>query len=513
MSFPLIAAIVAACGLYYVYLTALDYLALKRIRVRERTQLPPKVEQSPVKFGIDFYGRVSKAVEENRYLELEMELLEKHGDTVSISMFGKPMILTREPENIKAMLATQFEDFSLGASRYNSFVPMLGDGIFTHMYGGGESGQPWRHSRSVLRPQFARQQIRDLVVLESFVQNMFNLIPEKKTVDLQELFFKLSMDTATDFLFGESVNSLLPDCLAQESQFYNDFTRGSEILLHRITLQDFYWLQKDSTEFKKICKNMHAYLDKFTTKAIERQASGKPTSHDLGGKYVFLEEAAKEFQDPVRLRSELFNILLAGRDTTAGLLSICCHQLARHKDEWFRLRKEVIETLGNREPTYEDIKSMKYLRYVLNETLRLFPVVPSNGREAVKPTTLPRGGGPNGDQKVLIPKDTTVLYSVWSLHRSAKIYGPDASTFRPSRWETLRVGWNYLPFNGGPRICLGQQYALTEASYVLIRLLQTFEDIENRDPNLHFIEDLRLTLACHGGTKVSLTRANSKPKH
>lgn len=197
MSFPLIAAIAAACGLYYVYLTALDYLALKKIRVRERTQLPPKVEQSPVKFGIDFYGRVSKAVEENRYLELEMELLEKHGDTVSISMFGKPMILTREPENIKAMLATQFEDFSLGASRYNSFVPMLGDGIFTHMYGGGESGQPWRHSRSVLRPQFARQQIQDLVVLESFVQNMFNLIPEKKTVDLQELFFKLSMDTGT----------------------------------------------------------------------------------------------------------------------------------------------------------------------------------------------------------------------------------------------------------------------------------------------------------------------------
>ncbi|OAL64260.1 n-alkane-inducible cytochrome P450 [Trichophyton rubrum] len=463
MFFPLIAAIVAACGLYYVYLTTLDYLALKKIRVRERTRLPPKVEQSPVKFGIDFYGRVSKAVEENRYLELEMELLEKHGDTVSVSMFGKPMILTREPENIKAMLATQFEDFSLGASRYNSFVPMLGDGIFTHMYGGGKSGQPWRHSRSVLRPQFARQQIQDLVVLESFVQNMFNLIPEKKTVDLQELFFKLSMDTATDFLFGESVNSLLPDCLAQESQFYNDFTRGSE-----------------------------------------RQASGKPTSHDLGGKYVFLEEAAKEFQDPVRLRSELFNILLAGRDTTAGLLSICCHQLARHKDEWFRLRKEVIETLGNRKPTYEDIKSMKYLRYVLNE------IVPSNSREAVKPTTLPRGGGPNGEHKILIPKDTTVLYSVWSLHRSAKIYGPDATTFRPSRWETLRVGWNHLPFNGGPRICLGQQYALTEASYVLIRLLQTFEDIENRDPNLHFIEDLRLTLACHGGANVSLTRANSK---
>ncbi|EFR05455.1 hypothetical protein MGYG_08468 [Nannizzia gypsea CBS 118893] len=510
MFMPLIAAAVAACCLYYGYLAALDYFELRRVRLREKTQPLPKVEQSPVKFGVDFYSKVAKAVEENRYLKLEMELFEKHGDTVSISMFGKPMVLTRDPENIKAILATQFEEFSFGASRYNSFVPMLGDGIFTHMYGGGELGQPWRHSRSVLRPQFARQQIQDLSVLESFVQNMFKLIPENKTFDLQELFFKLTMDTATDFLFGESVNSLLPDCPAEEAQFYHDFNRGSEILLHRITLQDFYWLQKDGAEFQKICKNMHAYLDKFTTKAIQKQASGKPTSHDLGGKYIFLEEAAKEFQDPVRLRSELFNILLAGRDTTASLLSICCHQLARHKEEWLRLRKEVLETLGNRKPTYEDIKSIKYLRYVLNETLRLFPVVPSNAREAFKTTTLPRGGGPNGEHKILIPKGTNILYSVWSLHRSAKSYGPDPTTFRPSRWETIRVGWNYLPFNGGPRICLGQQYALTEASYVLVRLLQTFEDIENRDPNLHFIEDLRLTLACHGGTKVSLARSESK---
>ncbi|KAM5468368.1 hypothetical protein MauCBS54593_005110 [Microsporum audouinii] len=506
----IIAAAVAAFCLYYGYLAAIEHFESKKVRLQEKTQPIPKIAQSPVKFGIDFYNRVSKAVEENRYLDLEVELFEKYGDTFSISMFGKTIVMTREPENIKAILATQFEQFSFSASRYNSFLPMLGDGIFTHKYGGGEQGQPWRHSRSVLRPQFARQQIQDLAVLESFVQNMFNLIPDKQTIDLQELFFKLTMDTATDFLFGESVNSLLPDCPAEEAQFYNDFTRGSELLLLRLTLQDFYWLQKDGAEFQKICKNMHAYLDKFTRRALQLQASGKPTHYELGGKYVFLEEAAKEFKDPVRLRSELFNILLAGRDTTASLLSICCHQLARHKDEWFRLRKEVIETLGNRKPTYEDIKSMKYLRYVLNETLRLFPVVPSNGREAVITTTLPCGGGPDGEHKVLISKGTNVLYSVWGLHRSPKSYGPDPTVFRPSRWESIRVGWNYLPFNGGPRICLGQQYALTEASYVLIRLLQTFEDIENRDPTLNFIEDLRLTMACHGGTKVSLTRASSK---
>ena len=122
-------------------------------------------------------------------------------------------------------------------------------------------------------------------------------------------------------------------------------------------------------------------------------------------------------------------------------------------------------------------------------------------------TTLPRGGGPDGKSKVLLPRGSFVLYCPWGLHRSTAIYGPDAKDFRPQRWESLRVGWEYIPFNGGPRICLGQQYALTEASYVIIRLLQTFKDLDNRDPVLEFKEALTLTMASGTGTKVALTPA------
>jgi cytochrome P450 len=122
-------------------------------------------------------------------------------------------------------------------------------------------------------------------------------------------------------------------------------------------------------------------------------------------------------------------------------------------------------------------------------------------------TTLPRGGGPDGKSKVLLPKNSLVGYSAWALHRNTAIYGADADDFRPQRWESLRVGWEYIPFNGGPRICLGQQYALTEASYVIIRLLQTFKDLDNRDPVLEFKEALTLTLASATGTKVALTPA------
>lgn len=137
--------------------------------------------------------------------------------------------------------------------------------------------------------------------------------------------------------------------------------------------------QKDRVEFKQACDNIHSYIDKFTQKAIQLHKLGKPTSHDLGNKYVFLEEIARSINDPDRLRSELLNILLAGRDTTAGLLSICFHQLARNKDVWERLRSEIRDTVGDRKPTYEDIKSMKYLRNVLNES-KNYTLIPCHVR-------------------------------------------------------------------------------------------------------------------------------------
>lgn len=91
--------------------------------------------------------------------------------------------------------------------------------------------------------------------------------------------------------------------------------------------------------------------------------------------------------------------------------------------------------------------------------LRMYPPVPLNVRTALKDTTLPVGGGANGLSPIFITKGTSVIYSVWAMHRRPDIWGQDASKFRPERWEGSNLrGWQYLPFNGGPRICLGREY-------------------------------------------------------
>lgn len=118
------------------------------------------------------------------------------------------------------------------------------------------------------------------------------------------------------------------------------------------------------------------------------------------------------------------------------------------------------------------------------------------------------GGGEDGNSPVFVPKGTIVNYSIYAMHRRKDFYGPDADVFRPERWEDgqLQPRWEYLPFNGGPRICIGQQYALTEAAYVTVRMAQEFKTLESRDPG-PWVESLTLTICSLNGTKVSVIPA------
>jgi cytochrome P450 len=103
--------------------------------------------------------------------------------------------------------------------------------------------------------------------------------------------------------------------------------------------------------------------------------------------------------------------------------------------------------------------------------------VPFNARMALHDTTLPTGGGPDLTAPVFVPKGMEVSYSVHIMHRRKDLFGPDAEDFKPERWIGKKVGWEFLPFNGGPRICLGQQYALTTAGYTIARLVQRYDQL------------------------------------
>jgi len=336
------------------------------------------------------------------------------------------------------------------------------------------------------------------------------------TVDLAGHFFHLTFAFATEFLFGDSMGGLITK---GGEGFEDAFDRGQH---HTFFLFRFgTWIRHSrllgsllgQRKFQEDCSVVHRLVDRYLDEALaeQGQTAAKRDGSGSSERYIFLAELVRRTTNRERIRSELLNVLVAGRDTTASLLTNVWFMLSKRSDLWNKLQSEV-DGLNNEPPTFEQIGEMKFLRALLRESLRLHPVVPQNYREALEDTTLPVGGGPDGSAELRIAKGQVVAWSLYAMHRRKDFYGNDAAEFRPERWldesaegrKGLRPGWEYLPFNGGPRICLGQQYALAQASYTTVRLCQTFSGIESRDPCAEWSENLHFTCRNRRGAEVGL---------
>ncbi|KIV96329.1 hypothetical protein PV10_00210 [Exophiala mesophila] len=495
--------VAAACGLlatYVAYWIVSRFLTNRR-HARRAQQLgcqEPWDRPYRLPLAYDLIQEIQKADAENVVPDYFMEMYDMVGKraTWRQNFLGVRNIITTDPKNIQAVLATQFTDFSIGSTRRNNFYPMFGNGVFT------VDGKSWEHARGMLRPQFARQQVSDLQLEEIHVSDMFKQLPAgadgwTEFTDLVPLFFRLTLDSATEFLFGQSVASqnaagkygekrVVEKGGLDWASFAKCFDAGTMTITHRSRLGELYWLHNPA-DFKVNCREVHKFADYYVNLALTDPASLGGHNSELGDKerYIFLKELVQQTRDPIELRSQLLNILLAGRDTTAGLLGWVFYSLVRHPHVFKKLRKILLDEFGTyqnpKNLSFENLKACTYLQHILSETLRLYPTVPINSRRAVRDTTIPRGGGPDGTAPLYIKEGQEVNYVVHIMHHRKDIWGPDADEFNPERWVGRKVGWEFLPFNGGPRICLGQQFALTEAGYVITRIMQKFDAIETNE--------------------------------
>lgn len=232
-------------------------------------------------------------------------------------------------------------------------------------------------------------------------------------IDLQPLFFRLTLDVTTVFLFGESVQSLKAPKSANEQTFGESSNTAQEIVTQRFRLPDFYWMIGRS-KFIKACSDVRCFADEIIDRNLSR-SSGKSR--------VFLDVVAECTADRDALRGQIISLLVAGRDSTACLLTWTFFLLVRHPNVLEKLRTEInCHCSDPASLTRADIRKMSYLQSVLNETLRLYPFVPVNNRTAKRTTVLPTGGGPERTALVLIPKGSMVAYAVYAMHRRPDLY-------------------------------------------------------------------------------------------
>lgn len=209
-------------------------------------------------------------------------------------------------------MANHFIDFGHEVRR-EVVASLIGDGIFT------QDGAPWKHSRALLRPQLFRKRYSDLSIFREHVDNMIKSMPANGKVDLQPLFFRLTMDSSTAFLFGKSVDSLNSDQAEDAERFTEAFQFAQEYVKKRYQFGRLCWLM-NSRKYQSACQTVHDFVDKMSLKAIEARKSrivpcSGTESTDL------LDGLVCETQDQVELRGHLLHLLMAGRDTTATLLS------------------------------------------------------------------------------------------------------------------------------------------------------------------------------------------------
>ncbi|KAL4870554.1 hypothetical protein BDV12DRAFT_55859 [Aspergillus spectabilis] len=429
-------------------------------------------------------------------------LSEKHGrevTTFKINMLGDETIVTADEDNIHAVLVSQFGDFELGPYRCEGFRPLLGEGIFA------TDGPKWAHSRAMLKPQFTRTQMSDLALEERHITHLMQSLPVDSDgwtshPDFRALFHHYTLDSAMEMLLG----------VTPETKGFSHGMNGEvdwERLTHcvdlslsmiatRLLLGPLYWVY-DTREFRRCRDEVFGFVDRCVTSALEvvkEKGGEREGQEEESSRYILLHALAKETQDPIELREQMLNVLLAGRDTTAAFLSYLVLLLARHPRVYAKLREEVLSkfgtststTLKHQEITFYTLRSCTYLQQTLSETARLYPLVPATKRNAAVNTTLPRGGGPDGLSPIYIRKGQDIVYDTHTLHRSKRIWGDDAEEFVPERWEGWKVGREYIPFSAGPRICVGQQLALTKAAYFAVRLVQRFDRLEdlNKDKKI-----------------------------
>ncbi|KAJ7839867.1 cytochrome P450 [Mycena olivaceomarginata] len=446
---------------------------------------------------------------------------ENIGYTMTWRFLFQNRIMTAEPDNIKAILATEFNSFEKGSEFRVMMEPLLGTGVFAAdgkvslslIYTATDVSH--RRHVEMTRPFFHRERISDFDLFDHHAENAIAQfkarLREGYAADFQDMVARFTMDSASSFLFGQNVRSLdaglpypynastdtskSPAAAHPSSAFATAFQEAQTITALRSRFGEHWPLSEFWVDrLEEPMSIVRGFLDPILEEAVAKKRAmsagmqeNNKKMNELDDRQVeegesLLDHLINYTDDHTILADEILNITAAGRDTTAGLLTFTIYMLTEHPEILTKLREEILRIVGpTQRPTFDNFRDMKYLRAVLNETLRLYCPVPFNVRTAVQPALFRS----NKDERPLfVPAGTRCAFSTILMHRRKDLWGPDALQFDPERFLDERLHkyltpnpFIFLPFNAGPRICLGQQFAYHESSFFLVRLLQTFSSV------------------------------------
>ncbi|XP_010375973.2 cytochrome P450 3A43 isoform X1 [Rhinopithecus roxellana] len=405
--------------------------------------------------------------------KFDRECNEKYGEMWGLYEGQQPMLVIMDPHMIKTVLVK--ECYSVFTNR----MPLGPMGFMKSALSFAED-EEWKRIRTLLSPAFTSVKFKEMVPIISqcgdmLVRSLRREAENSKPTNLKNFFGAYTMDVITGTLFGVNLDSLnnpqdpflknmkkllkldFLDPFLLSISLFPFLTPVFEVLNIGLFPKDVTRFLKNSIERMKESrlKDKQKHRVDFFQQMIDSQNSKETKSH-------------KALSD-LELVAQSIIIIFAAYDTTSTTLPFIMYELATHPDVQQKLQEEIDAVLPNKAPvTYDALVQMEYLDIVVNETLRLFPVVSRVTRVCKKDIEI------NG---VFIPKGLAVMVPIYALHHDPK-YWTEPEKFCPERFSKKNKDsidpYRYIPFGAGPRNCIGMRFALTNIKLAIIKALQNF---------------------------------------
>jgi cytochrome P450/NADPH-cytochrome P450 reductase len=415
-------------------------------------------------------------------------LAKELGPIFWLDMMGAPLVIVSGHDLVEELSdEKRFDKAVRGSLRRVRAVG--GDGLFT-----ADTNEPnWSKAHNILMTPFGNRAMQSyhpsmLDIAEQLVEKWGRLNADDE-IDVVHDMTALTLDTIGLCGFDYRFNSFYRE---DYHPFVESLVRSLEtIMMTRGIPLEGLWLQKRRGVLAEDVAFMNKMVDEIVAERRKNAEAAEGKKDMLGAMMTGVDRATGEQLDDVNIRYQINTFLIAGHETTSGLLSCTLYALLKHPEVLKKAYEEVDRVLGpdvDAKPTYQQVTQLTYITQILKEALRLWPPAPAYGIAPLKDETI---GG-----KYKLKKNTFVTVLVLALHRDPSVWGPNPDAFDPENFskeaEAKRPINAWKPFGNGQRACIGRGFAMHEAALAIGMILQRFKLIDNHRYQMHLKETLTI---------------------
>jgi cytochrome P450 len=423
-------------------------------RAAEAVRNPYRQHRPPGPIGLPLLGNLLAFGKDP--LGFFSSIAKQYGDFVSLNLAGWPALLVSDMAAIERILVKDHGNFVKNRLTWRHVTALFGSGLLTN------EGESWQRQRRLAAPVFAGSQLlaydKDVVALTNRTLDGWR---SGQVINLHPEMMGLTLRIAAKTLFDSEVERDISD---MEHALNDLLVEIASRLKRPILIPDAVPLP-GHIRYRRAIRTVERVVARMIA---ERRTTGLADRTDFLSRLMAARDEAGKPMSDAMLRDEAITLLLAGHETTALAISWTWLLLCQNPKTERRMADEIAQVIGDRPATVDDIPRLKYTESVLMESMRIYPPAWAIGREPT--TSCELGGYP------LLPR-TAIFIIPWVLHRDPR-YFDEPERFRPERWmgnlsrELPRFA--YMPFGGGPRICIGQRFAMNEAILILTTIAQRF---------------------------------------